>query len=463
MLTYDLTQRPLYLCLYQSLRDDIATGTLPIGTKLPAKRPFAEHLGVSVMTVEGAYHQLCAEGYVESRPRKGYFVAQGERLLSTSAPSQPVLPCPTVPPTWTLDLHSNRIDAAAFPFATWSKLVRQVLTQEGTHLLDPLPNQGLFALREAIAQNLHQYRGMQVSPDQIFIGSGAEHCYLLLAQLLQDEGLIAVEDPCYGKIRQVYTQIGRPIVAVGLDEQGLDVGALSATSARIAHLSPSHQYPTGVVMPIGRRQALLKWAQQVDGYLIEDDYDSELRLTAHPIAPLQSIDTHGRVIYLNSFSQTIAPSMRIGFVVLPPALLERYRQRLYFYASTVPSMEQHVLARFLSQGYYQRHLSRMRKQYRQRRLAVLQAFATAPFAARIVIHEEGAGLHFLMTIDTPYDDATLRQRSQALGLRLGFLSDYTWTHPHRQGVLVVNYASLDIHHLPKVIESIGDLVKGSEE
>lgn len=459
MLTYDLQHRPLYLALYNALRHDITAGTLAQGEKLPAKRPFAEHLGVSVMTVEGAYSQLCAEGYLEARPRQGYFVAQGQAPTPMA-----IKPAPTVSPAvhhpWTLDLHSNRINTAAFPFATWSKLVRQVLTQEGTHLLDPLPNQGLPALREAIAQDLHQYRGMNVSPEQIFIGAGAEYCYLLLAQLLQEEGAIAVEDPCYGKIPQVYTQAGRDIIPIALDEQGLEVGALSTSGARIAHLSPSHQYPTGVVMPIGRRQALLQWAEQVDGYLIEDDYDSELRLTARPIAPLQSIDTHGRVIYLNTFSQTIAPSMRLGFVVLPPKLLERYRQRLHFYASTVPSMEQHVLARFLSQGYYQRHLSRMRKEYRQRRLAVLQAFAAAPFAEKITLHEEGAGLHFLMTVDTPYNDQTLRQHSEALGLRLGFLSDYAMEDPSRfQRVLVVNYASLDIHHLPQVVDALGQLLE----
>ncbi|WP_409967273.1 PLP-dependent aminotransferase family protein [Bengtsoniella intestinalis] len=458
MLTYNLQRRPLYLALYHALRHDITTAALAQGEKLPAKRPFAEHLGVSVMTVEGAYSQLCAEGYLEARPRQGYFVAQGQFGVPSATKPAPMV-TPAVAPTWTSDLHSNRIDAAAFPFATWSKLVRQVLSQEGTHLLDPLPNQGLPALREAIAQDLHQYRGMQVSPEQIFIGAGAEYCYLLLAQLLQEEGAIAVEDPCYGKIRQVYTQAGREIRPITLDEHGLDITALSASGARIAHLSPSHQYPSGVVMPIGRRQALLQWAEQVDGYLIEDDYDSELRLTARPIAPLQSIDTHGRVIYLNTFSQTIAPSMRLGFVVLPPKLLERYRQRLYFYASTVPSMEQHVLAQFLSQGYYQRHLSRMRKEYRQRRLAVLQAFAAAPFADKITIHEEGAGLHFLMTVDTPYDDETLGRRSQELGLRLGFLSDYAMENPHQyQGVLVVNYASLDIHRLPQVVEALGNLL-----
>lgn len=459
MLTYDLHTRPLYLALYQGLRQDIASGTLSQGEKLPAKRPFADHLGVSVMTVEGAYSQLCAEGYVESRPRQGYFVIQGQTpLLSVPMPTV-ALPALT-PPAWQLDLHSNRIDAAPFPFATWSKLVRQVLSQEGTHLLDPLPNQGLLSLRQAIAQELHQCRGMQVSPEQIVIGAGAEYCYLLLAQLLQEEGDVAVEDPCYGKIRQVYTQAGRAVVPIALDDQGLDVTALQASTARIAHLSPSHQYPTGVVMPIGRRQQLLRWAEQVDGYLIEDDYDSELRLTARPIAPLQSIDTQGRVIYVNSFSQTIAPSMRLGYMVLPPALLARYRETLYFYASTVPSMEQYVLSQFLSQGYYQRHLSRMRKEYRLRRLAVLQAFATAPFAHKITIHEEGAGLHFLMTVDTPYDNQILKQRSQEMGLRLGFLADYALTNPEQyQRVLVINYASLDIHRLPQVVDTLGQLLQ----
>lgn len=464
MLTYDLQNRgqlPLYQYVYQCIRQDIATGVLSPGEKLPAKRAFAEHLGVSVMTVEGAYDQLCAEGYLEARPRQGYFVEQDHRPMELAVtPPQAVVE--TAPTTWQLDLHSNRIDAQPFPFATWSKLVRQVLSQEGKHLLDPVPSQGVFSLRQAIAQDLRQYRGMSVAPEQILIGAGAEYLYLLLGQLLGNQGAFGVEDPGYGKIRQVYQQAGVQVKPIALDGQGLRPEALVQAGVKIAHLSPSHQYPTGAVMPIGRRQALLRWAQEVDGYLIEDDYDSELRLSGRPIPPLQSIDTQGRVVYLNTFSQTIAPSMRVGYVVLPQKLLARYRQQLYFYASTVPALDQQVLERFLSQGYYQRHLSRMRKEYRLRRGRVLEAFETASFAHQITIQEQGAGLHFLVEVHTAYTVAQLRQRGEAVGLRLGFLSDYGVDFAPAKPTLVVNYASLDMERLPQAVALLTQVLAQGE-
>ena len=210
--------------------------------------------------------------------------------------------------------------------------------------------------------------------------------------------------------------------------------------------------------PIARRQALLRWAEEVDGFIIEDDYDSEFRFSGRPLPTLQSIDRSGRVLYMNTFSQTISPSMRVGFVVLPPRLLERYRRELDFYACTVPALEQHVLARFLSGGYYEQHLSRMRKEYRQRRCAVLAAFRSGPFAHRITISEQGAGLHFLLRLDTDRSDEDLRRRAEALGVRLGFLSEYAAVPSEAYAhTLVINYAGLDEARLPQAVELLGEV------
>ncbi len=459
MLTYDLETRngqPLYQHLYHCLRRDIRAGTLKPEEKLPSKRQFAQHLGVSVMTVESAYDQLRAEGYITARPKQGFFVCHTHPFV----PIVQELPCLAAPaPAWQVDLHSQRIHAQAFPFATWSKLVRQVLTQEGRDLLGPVPHKGVETLRQAIAEDLRQYRRMAVSPEQIVVGAGAEYLYMVLAQLLGEVGSFGVEDPGYQKIHQVYAQAGVNVHPVALDHQGMDVASLHKCGAKIAHLSPSHQYPTGAVMPIARRQALLAWAQEVDGYLIEDDYDSELRLTGRPLPSMQSIDASGRVIYLNTFSQTIAPSMRIGFIVLPQGLLERYTQKLDFYSSTVPALEQHVLARFLSQGWYERHLSRMRKEYRTRRSAVLEAFGHWDMAHRVSITEQGAGLHFLMAVDTNCSDEVLREKAKERGVRLGFLSDYAQTNKAQFAhTLVVNYASLEVDTLPQVLGLLGEIL-----
>ena len=441
MLTYDLEARgglSLYEYLYRRLRDDILSGALAAGERLPSKRALAEHLRVSVITVEGAYQQLEAEGYVDARPRRGFFVSPVDRRLPAAEEPAPV-PAGEAARVWRLDLKSGRTDPALFPSALWARLTRQVLS-EGGHL-DPAPHQGLPALREAIARDLRDFKGMAVSPEQIVVGAGAEYLYLLLAQLLGREGTVfALEDPGYPKIRQVYGKWGAACRPIPLDSQGMALEPLYASGATAAHLSPAHHYPTGIVTPIARRQALLRWAEEVDGVVIEDDYDSEFRFTGRPIPTLQSIDARGRVIYMNTFSQTISPSMRVGFMVLPPRLLERYRRELGFYASTVPTLEQQVLARFLGGGYEQ-HLSRIRKRYRLLREAVLERFRLCPFAASLT--DRGAGLHFLLRLNTEEDDEALRQRAEGLGVRLGFLSEYaavpSSAYDH---TLVVNYAGL---------------------
>lgn len=467
MLTYDLEARgglALYDYLYRCIRDDILSGALAAGERLPSKRALAEHLRVSVITVEGAYQQLEAEGWVESRPRRGFFAAQVDRRLP--AETEPAtVPAAEPSQSWRLDLKSGRVDPAFFPAALWARLTRQVLSEGGC--LDPVPPQGLPALRQAIARDLRDFKGMAVSPEQIIVGAGAEYLYLLLAQLLGREGTVfALEDPGYPKIRQVYDRWGAVCRPIPLDSQGMALEPLYASGATAAHLSPAHHYPTGIVTPIARRQALLRWAEEVDGILIEDDYDSEFRFAGRPLPTLQSIDARGRVVYMNTFSQTISPSMRVGFMVLPPRLLERYRRELGFYASTVPALEQQVLARFLSGGgspagsWYEQHLSRTRKKYRLRRAAVLEAFAACPFTA--ALKDRGAGLHFLLALNTEEDDEALRQRAEGLGMRLGFLSEYAAVpRPAYAHTLVVNYAGLDADKLPETMALLSEVFRTS--
>ena len=459
MRTYALENRggtPLYEYLYRCIREDILAGTLAAGERLPSKRALAEHLHISVMTVEGAYQQLEAEGYVYTLPKRGFFVAEVER--PRPAPPTPPLPETRDAPAWRLDLKSNRVDASRFPVATWARLTRQVLSEDGEALLRPVPHQGLPALRQAIARDLREYKGMAVSPEQIVVGAGAEYLYLLLAQLLGREAVFAVEDPGYPKIRQVYGKCGAVCRPVPLDGQGIPPEALTAAGATVVHLSPAHHYPTGLVTPIGRRQALLRWAERTDAVIIEDDYDSEFRFTGRPIPTLQSIDPAGRVVYLNTFSQTISPSMRVGFLVLPPRLLERYRRELDFYSCTVPALDQHVLARFLDRGHYEQHLARMRKEYRQRRDAVLSAFRSSPFRDRITISEQGAGLHFLLKLETRDSDAALQARAAALGVRLGFLSAYAAIpSPAYDHTLVINYAGLRPDALPEAMDLLAEV------
>ena len=460
MLTYPMEERgslPLYEYLCRRIRSDILNGTLPAGTRLPSKRALAEHLHVSVITVEGAYSQLEAEGYLQALPKRGFFVSAVEQ--TPPAPRETVsLPEPETP-RWRLDLSRNQVDTARFPVSTWAKLTRQVLSEEPEALLSPVPHQGLPALRQAIAADLRDFKGMAVSPEQIVIGAGAEYLYLLLAQLLGRDTVFAAEDPGYPKIRQVYRACGVSCVPIPLDGQGVDPAALAASGARALHISPNHQYPTGLVTPIARRQALLRWAEEQAGTIIEDDYDSEFRFTGRPIPTLQSIDLRGRVIYLNTFSQTISPSMRLGFLVLPLRLLDRYRRELGFYACTVPALEQHVLARFISGGHYERHLSRMRKEYRDRRAEVVEAFRSSALAPRVTFSEERSGLHFLLRLNTQRSDGELGRLAARSGIRLSFLSEYAaMADPAFAHTLVINYAGLSPQRLPEAVRLLSEVL-----
>ena len=461
MLTYTLDKQAglsLYEQLYRRVKADILSGRLAAGEKLPSKRALAAHLEVSVITVKNAYEQLMAEGYLTGVEKKGYFVSAV--LPSPAAvPASPEQPPPPREPVWFLDLATNSIAAEDFPFTVWARLMRQTILEQGTGLLRSTPPQGAWALRQAIAAHLRQFRAMEVTAEQIIVGAGTEVLYNLLVQLLGRDRLYGVEDPGYGKIAHIYRAAGAEVTALPLDEAGVSAEALRRSDADVVHISPSHHYPTGLVMPIARRQELLRWAQEVPARVIlEDDYDSEFRFVGRPIPTLFSIDGGEQVVYLNTFSKTIAPSIRISYMILPPQLLARYRERLGFYACTVSSFEQYTLARFLEQGRYEQHLNRMRTRYRQKRDAVIDAIGSSPLSGRVEVWEQDAGLHFLMHLHTELGDGALRQRAEAAGLRLALLSDY-YSRPDTapQHILVVNYAGIDMERLPEGLRRLAQI------
>ena len=441
MLTYELKKAPglpLYEALYRHLRRDIQTGVLPAGEKLPSKRALAENLKVSRITVETAYNQLLSEGYIRSTEKVGYFV---EAVAQRRPDTKPLPVCPPEAGESLLDLTAN--GPARFPFSVWNKLQREVLQDYGQQLLQNIPHAGSFQLRAAIAQHLWDFRGMAADPDNIIIGAGTDFLYNLLIQLLGRDRVYAVEDPGYDKIRKIYAAGGVPCVSAPMDGNGVIPELLE--SAGVLHISPSHHFPTGIVTPLKRRAALLDWAANRDGYIIEDDYDSEFRFRSHPVAALQTLDKAGRVIYMNSFSKTLAPSIRISYMVLPTGLMQRFRETLGFYSCTVSSFEQYTLARFLSRGYFEKHINRMRKFYKSRRDRVLAALESCPCSGRFSVLEEDAGLHFLVKVETALSDEALTARFREAGIRVRCLSSYyTGTVPENQrSFLVINYSGLD--------------------
>lgn len=459
MLTYsfaDIGSDSLYHHLYQCIKDDILSGELSAGTKLPSKRSFAKNLGVSNITVENAYAQLQAEGYIYSVAKKGFYVREVSDLtLPVSAPHTNVPEKNILRKQYIADFVSNRIKPEQFPFSVWSKLLRETLLNRHEELLETPPWGGIWELRQAISGQLKEFRDMDVSAEQIIIGAGTEYLYGLLIQLLGRDKIYAVEDPGYHKIAQIYESNDVQYRFIPVGKNGMDVDMLEDSASHVAHISPSHHFPTGVVTPIGKRYELLGWATREDGrYIIEDDYDSEFRLAGKPIPTLQSIDRSERVIYMNTFTKSLASTIRISYMVLPQHLLKEFEKRLSFYSCTVSNFEQYTLARFIEEGYFEKHINRMRTYYRRIRDELMDAIGGSPLASCCKITEEDAGLHFLLHIDTKLSDEELLQRMDQAGIRLSGLSEYYY-NPARDvpvHTFIINYSGISAGDIPGVVK-----------
>ena len=472
MLTYDLDRTggcSLYESLYRRIREDILAGRLAAGEKLPSKRLLAKHLSVSVITVENAYAQLAAEGYIYSLPKRGFFV---EKLVPEDFPqphpaprSAPAVstPKPVERNGWFADLVTNHIPAENFPFSTWAKLMRNVLSLEEDELMRSPSAQGRRELQEAIAGHLYHFRGMSVEPEQIVIGAGTEYLYGLLVQFLGRDKLYGVEEPGYQKPGQIYESCGARSVAIPMDDAGVQADALESEGVDVLHISPSHHFPTGIVMPVSRRYELLGWCARAEGrYILEDDYDCEFRTSGRPIPTLQSIDASDRVIYINTFSKTLASTIRIRYMVLPRSLVEPFHKKLGFYACTVSSFEQLVLAQFIREGYFEKHLNRMRNHYKTQKASILQQLRESPIASKLSVRMENEGLHFLLEVHADLEDRQLIEAAQRRGVRICCLSQYYRGVPTRDHVIVLNYAGLPSDRtgeaVSRLIESIAAVI-----
>lgn len=343
-----------YLQLYDQLRRDIVAGVYPLGTKLPSKRMIALEIGVSVTTVEHALAILCDEGYLESRERSGCFVS------FSAADCFPVA-------EKSVTRHAAPHGAEdTFPFPSLAKTMRRVLSEYGESILVKSPNNGCAELRGALAAYLSRSRGISVQPGQIVIGSGAEYLYGLIVQLLGRGRVFALEDPSYDKIRRVYQANGVACEMLRLGSDGIRSDELRRTEATVLHVTPFHSYPSSVTASAGKRREYLRWARERGGYIVEDDFESEFSVSSKSEDTLFSLAPEGEVIYLNTFSRTISPSMRVGYMVLPPPLAEEFRRRVGFYSCTVPVFEQYVLAELIGSGDFERHINRIRRRRRKR-------------------------------------------------------------------------------------------------
>ncbi len=446
MLNYSLSERgdtPIYRYLYRQIKNDILSGKLTAGEKLPSKRSLAQTLNVGVITVENAYSCLISEGYIDAKEKKGYFVARIERLPTAERPVREFrLPERR---TYSVDLRSGAVDTASFPVSIWNRLSREVITERSADFFRPCAPTGAPELRHAIADYLRRVKSIETSPDCIVIAAGTEMLLYSIVRLLGGYNVYAAEEPGYPKIPAVYTAAGARCIALPSDAQGVDTEALRNSPASVLHVSPNHHYPTGRITSLSRRSELLRWAaERAERYIVEDDFDSEFRFDAHPIGRLFSIDFAEKVISMNTFSKTISPSLRIGYLVLPPHLTERYLERSEHFSCTVSAAEQLTLARFIADGYYEGHIARMRRLYGVRRKKFLEMIRRSPLNGRIRITEQGAGLHFLLKLPDTVSEEAISALARKNGVGLSFLSQCSrYSSAMEKGYLIVNYGGID--------------------
>ncbi|MBE6608750.1 MAG: PLP-dependent aminotransferase family protein [Ruminococcaceae bacterium] len=341
-----------YYTLYKTIKSKILSGEYKQGEKLPSKRVMADLSSVSTITVESAYNRLADEGYIFSKERSGYFVSEIDAVQTEEYTKGRELDF--------LD-EEYLVPSGDFEYSVWFKTVRKVLSEKGEKLFVKSPNKGCSVLRNAIAQYLYRYRGMYAQPRQIIVGSGSEQLYDSIVRILGRDKIYAIEDPSYAQIETVYSGMGIEIEKLKMGKSGIESEALEKSRADILHVTPFHSYPTGVTASAKKRYEYLKWVEAGNRYIVEDDFDSEFFIPGHPIESLYSLDNNGFIIYINTFSKSLSPSMRMGYMVLPEKLLDVYDEKMGVYSCTVPVLDQYVLAEFISSGNFERHLNRTRR------------------------------------------------------------------------------------------------------
>lgn len=466
----------IYQQIYEHICQEIKNGNLKEGTKLPSTRALAKHLEISRSTVDMAYGQLVAEGYVYTVPAKGYYVADVKQLyniqiLDVSEKKDKLqreekkdeLPL-------LVDFSPKGVDLNKFPFNIWRKLTKEILSADNKELFATGNPKGEVALRQTICEYLYEARGVKCSYHQIFLGAGYEYLLMILSQIFEvlelnskekkkNKKRVAMESPTYIQAYNVFSNLGYQVELMQMDENGMDAEQLEKSKVNLSYVMPSHQFPTGVVMPLKRRLEMLQWAQkETNRYIIEDDYDSEFRYVGKPIPALKAIDENQKVIYLGTFSKSIAPGIRMSYMVLPQNLLECYHSKLQFYSTTVSRIDQAIVNEFIRRGFYARHLNRMRSIYRGKHETLLKSLKELP--ETIITKGENAGLHILIEVPGKRTEEELVREARAVGVKVYSLKEYQIGPQKRENpTLILGYAKLTEEEIQQGIRLLGKVLR----
>lgn len=447
----------LYEQIYQFIRSEIQERQMLPGERLPSTRALSRNLQVSRSTVELAYDQLLSEGYIESLPYKGYYVCEIENLYEIPMPKQTSREVIQKKEKHPYDFAVSGIDPEGFPHNMWRKISKEVLQDESEELFSLGNPQGDYPMREAVVNYLHHARGVNCKPRQIVIGAGNDFLLMLLYVLLGSDQVVGMENPTYKSAGRVFENLGYEVAAIAMDQSGMDVESLESSAANIAYVMPAHQFPMGVVMPVKRRMQLLTWAaKQENRYIIEDDYDSEFRYRGKPIPALQGYDQKGKVIYMGTFSKSIAPAIRISYMVLPESLTDIYNKKGSAFSATVSRVDQKIIEVFLRKGFYERHLNRMRALYKSKHDLLISEIKKMTDIC--TVSGENAGVHIVVRLINGLDEQKAVELAERAGVKVYGVSEYLIEPGILSGAgnIIIGYAALNE---AKIIEGISRLRK----
>lgn len=458
MLTYDMSKNgktPLYQYLYQNIRDDILSGRIRPNEKLPSKRSLAKHLNISVITVENAYELLQIEGYIYTKEKVGYFAETLNQRPANIPPRHSFIEEPKEH-EYFADLSSNKVETSLFPLSSLQRLTREALSRRDPLFLQTVPYNGSAIFRYAIANFLGQYRGMKVDPEQIIIGCGTEYLYSRLMQCFSENTILGLEDPGNHKFAKIAERYHIKSEYLPVDDYGPSNDALAKSHVTLLHLSPANTFPIGLVMPIKRRLEVLTWLYEDENrYLIEDDFDSEFTSYGSIAEPVFNNDYKEKTIYLNSFSKTLLPSLRVAYMILPHKLLHRYRETMSFYSCTVSASDQYTYARFLEDGYFERHLNHMNTHFKSMQAAIIKEIHSSGLDHYCELVTPRTGTALLLKLDSQKDIPELKRRAEHFNIKLAFVSDYCEAPTEEmKRVMLFNYASLPSDRISSVVSTL---------
>lgn len=448
-------KKPYYVQIYNYYRREIEERRMPEGMRLPSVRDLAQTIGVSKMTVEKAYYQLSSEGYIMRRHKARYEVAS----LGTPQTVAAAMPAPLPEPEevqYSYDFASGDMDISSFPIDTWRRYMNHVLS-EPAYLQSCQDEQGVPTLRQALSHYAYEARGVHAEPDRIIIGAGTGPLLSLLTQLLKGEyDCIGVEEPGFRLGREMFRSTGYGIVPLPMKEGLLDLSALEASDVRLVYVSPSHQFPLGTIMPAGMRHRLLQWAEQHDGLIVEDDYDSELRYYGRPVPALQGLDTMGQVVYMGALSKVLPSFVRLSYMILPPRLMARYNERRTLFRQSASVLEQCVLAQYIERGELARHVRRLRKEY-QERGQLMVAFLQEAFGDAMLIDQIVSGVYCRVRLYSRLTVRELCERARHKGCRvLPIDSFYETAETDRERDFLLSFSKIPVGELKEAVQALAE-------